>query len=59
MVQPSDAAEVEKFARFLRRVSEHPEEPLFVVYAEMYGEVVFEDSGRVVFVEVPTRTENT
>lgn len=38
----TDRKEIAKFARFLERRRLHPEEPMFVTYAEMYGEVVYD-----------------
>lgn len=42
-VNLEDQREVRRFMRFLRRRAERPDEPMFVTYADFYGEVVFED----------------
>ncbi len=41
-VDLSDPREVLKFIRFLRQRLERPEEPMFVTYADHFGDVVFE-----------------
>jgi predicted nucleotidyltransferase len=35
--------ELAKFEVYLKRRAERPDESVFVTYAEVYGEVVFED----------------
>lgn len=42
-VTVTDRKEILKFARFLERRRLHPDEPLFVTYAEFYGEVVYDE----------------
>ncbi len=39
-----DKAELRKFETYLNRRHDKPEEPQFVTYGDVYGEVVFEDT---------------
>ena len=41
-IEVADRKEILKFARFLERRQQNPEEPLFIAYAEMYGEIVYD-----------------
>jgi hypothetical protein len=42
-----DRAEVDKFKVYLKRRATLPDEPIDLAYAEVYGEVVFEDKSEI------------
>ncbi len=44
MISVTDRAELRLFERYLARRAEQPDENVFLAYAEVYGEVVFEDT---------------
>lgn len=43
MITPQDRCELRLFEMYLRRRADKPDEPRFQAYAEIYGEIVFED----------------
>lgn len=45
MITTNDRLELRLFEMYLKRRAEHPDEPQSLAYAEIYGEVVFEDAG--------------